>query len=72
MCLYNSSVRCAFQLQEMMPHRFILSKIHPRERTTVVFENRSGFRAVFPRVHMLTTNAIANQTGRNISYGTEP
>ena len=72
MYLYNPSVRCVFQLEEMMHHHFILPKVHPRERTTVVFENRSEFRRVFVRAHMLTTNAIADQTGRDISYGTEP
>lgn len=71
MCLYNPSVRCVFQLEEMMHHRSILSKVHPRERTTVVFENGSGFRKAFVRAHMLTANPIADQTGGDISYGTE-
>lgn len=71
MSLYNSLVCCAFPLQEMMHHHFIPPKVHPRDRTTVVFENSSEFRKGFVRAHMLTTNAIADQTGRDISYGTE-
>lgn len=71
MRLYSPSVRCVFQLQEMMNHRSILSKVHPRERTTVVFENRSGLRKVFAHADMLTANAIADQPGGDISYGTE-